>query len=95
MKLPARNSICGSADNRRHSALLKTRVKSQQQKPKFTFLPRFAPMSKQQEFVRKAGPHCPTPPGKWWILAQNNKSPRAASLQVPEHAQGRGLTNPP
>lgn len=75
MKLPARNSICGSADNCGRSALLKTRVKSQQQKSKFTFLPRFTPMSKQKESARKAGPCCPMQPGKWWILAQNNKSP--------------------
>ena len=77
MKLPACNSICGSADNRGCSALLKRRVKSQQQKPAFTFLPRFTLMSKQMEFACKAGPCCSMQPGKWWILVQNNTFPHA------------------
>lgn len=90
MKLPACNSICGSADNHGRLALLKTRVKSQQQKPKFTFLPRFTPMSKQKESACKAGPCCPTQPGKWWILAQNKKSPHAGISAGASACRGQG-----
>lgn len=77
MKLPARNPICGAADNHGRSALLKTRVKSQQQNPKFTFPCRFAPVPRQTEFARKAGSCCPLQPGKRWVLARNDQCPRA------------------